>query len=134
MRARVRVLRGEGELMRLFAFVVALFAAGAAYAEPVTYTIDPTHTQVSFSVNRFGFNNVLGRFDGATGQIVLDEQSPVNSSVRATIQTGGVTLGDATRDEHVRGEFWLNAAQFPTIEFRSTSVRLIGERRAEVTG
>lgn len=120
--------------MRALTFIAAMFAASAAYAEPVTYTIDPAHTQVSFSVNRFGFNNVLGRFDGATGEIVLDEANPANSSVRATIQTGGVALGDATRDEHVRSPHWLNVAQFPTIVFRSTSVRLIDERRAEVRG
>lgn len=120
--------------MRTLAFLIAVVAAGAAYAEPVTYRIDPAHTQVSFSINRFGFNNVLGRFDGATGEIVLDEANPANSSVQAVIQTGGVTLGDALRDEHVRGAHWLNTAQFPTISFRSTSVRLLGEHRAEVSG
>lgn len=120
--------------MRIFAALAVLFAASTATAEPVAYRIDPAHTQVSFSIDRFGFNNVLGRFDGAAGEIVLDEANPANSSVRAVIQTGGVTLGDATRDEHVRGPHWLNTTQFTTIEFRSTSVRLTGEHRAEVTG
>jgi polyisoprenoid-binding protein YceI len=120
--------------MRAFAFVMVLLAAGGAYAQPVTYTLDPAHTQITFSVNRFGFNNVIGRFDGATGKVVLDEARPANSSVRATVQTGRVTLGDPTRDMHVRSSVWLNAAMFPTIEFRSTSVRMTGERRAEVTG
>jgi polyisoprenoid-binding protein YceI len=45
-----------------------------------------------------------------------------------------VDSGNDTRDGHLRGERWLNAAQFPTIEFRSTSVRLTGERTAEVAG
>jgi len=120
--------------MRTLIVLIALCAAGAAYAEPVTYRIDPAHTQVSFSINRFGFNNVLGRFDGAQGTIVLDEAAPENSSVQAVIQTGGVTLGDPTRDQHVREAHWLNTAEFPTITFTSTSVRLLGEHRAEVTG
>jgi len=120
--------------MRAIAFAVALFAASTAAAEPVVYTLDPAHTQVAFSIERMGFNRVLGRFDSVSGEMTLDEANPQNSSVRATIQIGSVSTGDATRDEHLRSPRWLNAAGFPTMEFRSTSVRLTGERRAEVTG
>jgi polyisoprenoid-binding protein YceI len=112
----------------------ALFAAGAAQAEPVTYTLDPAHTQVAFSIDRFGFNRVLGQFDTVEGQLILDEANPANSSVRATVQIASVSSGNATRDEHLRGARWLNAEQFTTMSFESTSVRLISDTRAEVTG
>lgn len=120
--------------MRALIIAAALAASGAAYAEPVNYTLDPAHTQVAFSIDRFGFNRVLGRFENVTGTMVIDEENPVNSSVTATIQVASVDSSNDTRDEHIRGERWLNAAQFPTIEFRSTAVRLTGERTAEVTG
>ena len=118
--------------MRAFVFAAAVFAAGAAYAEPVAYVLDPAHTQVGFSIDRFGFNRVLGRFEDVTGEIVLDEANPANSSVRAVVQIASVDSGSDTRDGHLRGERWLNAAQNPTMEFRSTSVRRTGERTAEV--
>jgi polyisoprenoid-binding protein YceI len=120
--------------MRALFFAAALFAASAAYAEPVTYTLDAAHTQVGFSIDRFGFNRVLARFDQVTGVVVLDEANPANSTVQATMQLANLTSGDATRDQHLREPRWLNAPQFPTIEFRSTSVRLTGDRTAEVTG
>jgi len=120
--------------MRALIIAAALAASGAAYAEPVNYTLDSAHTQVAFSIDRFGFNHVLGRFENVTGTMVIDEANPANSSVSATIQVASVDSSNDTRDEHIRGERWLNAAQFPTIEFRSTSVRLTGERTAEVTG
>ena len=120
--------------MRALLFAAALFAAGAAQAEPVTYALDPAHTQVAFSIDRFGFNRVLGRFDTISGELILDQANPANSSVRATVQIASVDSGNDTRDEHLRGERWLNAAQFPTMEFRSTAVRTTGERTAEVTG
>jgi polyisoprenoid-binding protein YceI len=113
---------------------VALFAAGAAHAEPVTYALDPAHTQVAFSIDRFGFNRVLGQFDTVEGQLILDEANPANSSVRATVQIASVSSGNATRDEHLRGARWFNAEQFATMSFESTSVRLISDTRAEVTG
>ena len=120
--------------MRALIVAAALAASGAAYAEPVAYTLDPAHTQVAFSIERFGFNRVLGRFENVTGEMVIDEANPANSSVHATIQVGSVDTGNDTRDEHLRGERWLNATANPTIDFRSTAVRLTGEHTAEVTG
>jgi polyisoprenoid-binding protein YceI len=117
----------------LFA-AAALFVSTAANAEPVTYTLDPAHTQVAFSIDRFGFNRVLGRFEDVSGELTLDEANPANSSVRATIQVASIDTGSDTRDGHLREPRWLNAAQFPTMEFRSTQVRLTGERTAQVTG
>lgn len=120
--------------MRALIFAAAVFAAGAAHAEPVTYALDPAHTQVAFSIDRFGFNRVLGQFDTVEGELILDEADPDNSSVRAVVQIASISAGNATRDEHLRGARWLNAEQFPTMTFESTSVRLISETRAEVTG
>ena len=101
---------------------------------PVTYTIDPVHTQVAFSVDRFGLNRVIGAFNVAGGEIVLDEAHPERSSVRATIQVSSLTTNNPERDGFLRGQFWLRAEAFPTMEFRSTAVRLTGPQTAEVTG
>jgi len=120
--------------MRALIFVAMFAFAGAAYAEPVTYTLDPAHTQVGFSIDRFGFNNVLGRFDQVSGEVVLDETHPQRLSVHAIVQMTSVSTGNDTRDGHLRGEHWLNVAQFATMEFQSRTVRLVREHAADVTG
>lgn len=122
--------------MRALLIAAAMFAAVAstAHAQPVRYEIDPAHTQVAFRIDRFGFNSVLGQFDQISGEIIIDQSNPAQSSVNAVIQVASVSSGNATRDEHLREPRWLNAAQFPTIEFRSTNVRLIDATTAEVTG
>lgn len=119
--------------MRSLFFALALFTAGAAHAED-RFTLDPAHTQTAFSIDRMGFNRVLGRFDAVAGEVVLDQAAPERSSVTATIQTASLTSGNATRDEHLKSDRWLNVAQFPTMEFRSTAVRIIEPNHAEVVG
>lgn len=120
--------------MRALLLAFALLATtGAAHAED-RFTLDPAHTQVAFSFDRFGFTRVLGRFDAATGEVVLDQTTPANSSVHAVVQVASVTTGNEARDGHLLSDRWFNAAQFPTMEFTSTSVRLLGEHRAEVVG
>lgn len=119
-------------MMRALIFAAALFAAGAAQAQE-RLELDPAHTQVGFTINRFGFNNVLARFETVAGEVVIDEANPQNSSVTATVQMASVSAGDATRDSHLR-ERWLKTAEFPTMQYQSTSVRVIDATHAEVTG
>lgn len=117
------------------AFVTVLLAASAvpAIAQDV-YDIDSSHTQVVFSVDRFGFTTIFGSFMESGGTITLDADNPENSAVSAHVETGTVFVGHPTRDEHVAGAFWLNAAEHPQISFESSSVVLTGENTAEVTG
>ncbi|MEZ6023658.1 MAG: YceI family protein [Hyphomonadaceae bacterium] len=112
----------------------ALAQPEAAAAGAQRFVLDPAHTQAAFSVGRFGYNHVLGRFDTISGEVMLDQANPERSSVTATIQTASISTGNDTRNEHLRGANWFNAAEFPTMEFRSTAVTRTGENTADVTG
>lgn len=118
----------------LVAALLLLSAPLAQAQAPGRFVLDPSHTQVAFSIDRFGFNKVLGRFEKVTGEVTLDQANPARSSVNATIETASISAGDATRDEHLRGERWLDVARYPTMTFRSTSVRPTGPTSAEVVG
>lgn len=100
-----------------------------------TYEIDPSHTQVVFEVERFGFNRVIGTFGRTEGTLMLDMENPANSSVTATVHADTLWSGDATRDEHLRGEHWFDIANNPAITFTSTMVEPGDEENtASVTG
>ncbi len=113
---------------------IALFGPfGGALAADI-YEIDPTHTHVQFSIERFGFNDVIGFFPGVKGAVTLDSENPEASQVEAEIHVASLVSGDPTRNDHVKGEFWLNAAEFPMITFLSTAVILEADETAEVIG
>lgn len=131
-------------LQRLAGFLLAaalaacvtpdLAQAQSSASQTQQYALDPAHTQVTFSVSRFGFTHIFGRFDAVAGELNLDQAHPENSRVEATIQTASISSGDATRDEHLRSARWFDAAQFPTMQFHSTSVRRTGDQSAEIDG
>lgn len=118
----------------VFVFSAVLLGAPAAFAAPEKCVIDPAHTQVEFSIDRFGFNRVVGRFDAVAGEVTLDQTAPGASGVVATIQTASISTGNAERDAHLKGPNWLKTDQFPTMTFRSTGVTTDGANRAHVTG
>lgn len=118
-----------------FVASTVLAAAAATSAEAADrYVIDAAHSTVQFSVERFGFNQIIGSFGDVSGAVVLDSDAPQKSAVEATIGAASLYSGDAERDGHVSGPRWLNAAANPSIVFKSTNVTLRGEHEATVTG
>lgn len=124
MRADLTVLAGV---------IGALSAPGVAMAGD-DYVIDPSHSVVQFSVNRFGFASILGQVRDFEGTVSLDEGAPDKSAVSVVLKTGSIESGDPMRDEHLKGERWFDAAKYPTIEFRSTGVAAVNGNVADVAG
>lgn len=99
-----------------------------------TYTFDPTHTNITWFANHFGFSNPSGRFGIKSGTLTLDETAPEKSNVDVTIDVAGLTTGIEKFDEHLKSADFLDTAQFPLATFKSTKVELKDKENAIVTG
>lgn len=118
----------------LIASAFALVSA-SAFAAPVSYKIDPTHTDVIVSWNHFGFSNPSAHLGQADGTIVFDEANPSASSVEVTLPLTGLNSHVTKFDEHLRSDDFLDAAKFTTITFKSTKVeKAAGDKAYTVTG
>ncbi len=98
-----------------------------------TYTLDPSHSHVSFSARHLMVTKVRGRFPVTDGRLVIAEE-PTESSVEATIDVGALDSGDPKRDEHLRSADFFDASQYPTIQFRSTKVTDKGDGEFTLEG
>ena len=115
------------------ATALSLFAATAA-AAPVTYEIDPNHTDVIASWSHFGFSNPVAHFGQVDGTIVHDAANVGASSVEVTIPLAGLDSHVAKFDTHLRSADFFEAEKYPTITFKSTRVEAAGKDRLKVTG
>jgi len=90
-----------------------------------TWSIDPAHSDVSFSVRHMMVSKVKGRFGTFSGTIVTAED-PAQSSVTAEIDLNSIDTNNAQRDEHIRSRDFFEVEKYPTMTFTSTSVRSDG--------
>ena len=121
--------------MRKTLLVAALFAlAGSAFAAPVSYRIDPNHTNVLASWNHFGFSNPSINFGEADGTIVYDADKVSASTVQVTLPLSGLSALATDFFDHLTSADWFDAAQFPAATFKSTRVEAAGEGKLRVTG
>jgi polyisoprenoid-binding protein YceI len=95
------------------------------------YALDTAHTSVIFGISHMGFSYTYGRFNKVAGKYALDESNPAASSFELTIDAASIDTNDAKRDGHLRGADFLSAAEFPTLEFKSTSVTAEKNERGE---
>ena len=109
-------------------------ASTAAFADPVRYTIDPSHTDVIAQWSHFGFSNPTAHFGQAEGTIVYDADDVAASSVEVTLPLAGMNSYTAKFDEHLRSADFFEVAAFPVATFKSTRVEAAGEGKLKVTG
>ena len=90
-----------------------------------TWTIDPVHSEVGFSVRHMMVSKVRGRFTEFSGEIVTGETA-TGSSVTAEITMGSIVTGNEQRDQHIRSADFFEVESYPTMSYRSTGVRADG--------
>ena len=115
------------------AVALSLFAA-SAFAAPVTYKIDPNHTNVLASWSHFGFSHPSINFGQADGSIAYDAENVSKSSVQVTLPLKGLSGLAEDFYDHLTSADWFDAAKFPNATFKSTRIESIGEGKLKVTG
>jgi len=91
-----------------------------------TWTLDPTHSDITFSVRHLAISKVRGSFEKFDVTVVTAE-NPLDSTVKATIDVASVNTNQADRDGHLRTSDFFAIDEFPTMEFVSTGIRTEGD-------
>lgn len=118
----------------LLSVSLACFALlGSAAFAADNYVYDPIHSSVSFKARHLDISWIHGRFNDVEGKFSLDRQDPTKSTFELTIKADSVDTANKARDEHLRQPDYFDTKQFPTITFKSTSVKAV-DGGYEVTG
>jgi polyisoprenoid-binding protein YceI len=99
-----------------------------------TYTIDPDHSTIGFSVRHAMISNVRGRFERFEGLLKLDGAEPSRSEAYVSVQTDSLDTGVADRDAHLAGPDFFDSATYPLMAFRSTGITPLGDDEFQLLG
>ncbi len=98
-----------------------------------TWTVDPGHSSVEFSVKHMGIANVRGKFTEFEGTLEMQEELAA-SRARGSVKVASIDTGEAQRDEHLRSPDFFDVEEFPEITFESTRVEAVDEESSRVYG
>ncbi len=113
--------------------------AQTASHEPATikagsYAVEPSHTQVGFTLLHLGFSYYSGVFSNVSGTLRLDPSRPSASKLEVSIPIDSVSTTSAKLDGELKGPEWFDAARYPAATFTSTRVTPMGKDAARVDG
>ncbi len=111
--------------MKLFSlFFATLFfvAFTLTNEEPSSWSIDNSHSSISFKVRHLGISNVRGEFLTYDADITMDGDDLSSLAVNATIETASIDTGNERRDGHLRSDDFFGSEEFPSLTFVSTGV------------
>ncbi len=100
----------------------------------MSWQIDPSHSEINFTVRHMMISNVRGRFERFTGTVDLDPDAPENTKVDIQIEADSISTRDPKRDGHLKSPDFLNAEKYPYLRFKSTRVDVVDASHARLTG
>lgn len=117
-------------LMALLA--LGLFSASHSFAD--TWSVDPVHSNVIFSVKHLMVSTVKGTFDKFEGQAVAADSTLEDLQLEATIDASSINTRNTDRDNHLRSADFFDAANYPAITFKSKRAERVAPGKLKLTG
>ena len=93
--------------------------------KPGTWVMDPSHSEVGFSVRHMMISKVRGAF-GVKSATIIAPENPLEVSVVAQVDATSLDTKDEGRDTHLRSGDFFDVEVYPTLNFVSTGVRIEG--------
>lgn len=121
-------------IMKKLLFSIALLAISVAAKSQTTWNVDPTHTNVKFSVSHLVITEVEGNFKAFDGKVVTKEADFNNASVEFSVDVNSIDTDNGDRDQHLKGDDFFNSDKYPNMIFKSTSFKKINDKKYVLTG
>ena len=121
------------QLLNTFVGATLFVSAAAASAEPVSYTIDSTHTDVVAESRHFGTSTTRTRFAGKSGTVTIDTAAKTGKA-NITIDMTSMMSGVPKLDDHLKNISFFDAAGYPEATFVSTGFTFAGDKVSEISG
>ncbi|MCG8415323.1 MAG: YceI family protein [Pseudomonadales bacterium] len=85
------------------------------------YTLDTDHAALLFKLNHLGFSTFLGRFETFDATLDFDPEDIENANLEVIVDMSSINVNLPEFEEELRGDDWLDVANYPQAVYRTTS-------------
>lgn len=98
------------------------------------WALDPTHSQIEFTVRHMMFAKVKGAFNSFRAEIEADPEDLTTADVTFTIDASSVDTNNEDRDNHLRSADFFDVENYPNLVFVAKKIAKTGDGVYDVTG
>jgi polyisoprenoid-binding protein YceI len=118
---------------RVILAVVAASACSGAFAQELSYTLDPAHTYPSFEADHFGISKWRGKMDKTAGTLTFDKASG-KGTVDVTIDLSSIDFGMDKLNEWARSGEFFDVTKYPQATYKGKLSGLTGHAAGHAVG
>jgi polyisoprenoid-binding protein YceI len=110
-----------------------IFFSTALFAQ-TKWNVDNVHSSVKFIVTHLVISEVEGSFKKFNGSISSPGADFTNAAVDFAVDINSISTDNDTRDNHLKSDDFFNAAQYPSMTFKSTSFKKVADNKYKLAG
>ena len=88
-----------------------------------TWGLDAAHARLGFSTTHMGVSEANGQFDKFDVKISASKEDFSDAVIELTAEAKSINTGLSMRDDHLRAADFFDVEKYPTISFKSSSVK-----------
>jgi polyisoprenoid-binding protein YceI len=115
----------------LLAAVVVVFSSFKAVEN---WKVEKGHSRLGFAVTHLGISDINGSFKNFDVTIQSAKPDFSDAVIDVTADVASINTEIESRDKHLKGEDFFDAAKYPTLTFKSTGIKAVGKNKFKVTG
>lgn len=120
--------------MKKLTFILTLLILPMSVFAQDTWVEDPAHSKLGFTVTHLGIADVPGYFGEYDVTIEASEEDFSDAQVELTVQTASIDTRVEKRNNHLKSADFFNVEKYPTMTFKSTDIKEVGDDKYELTG
>lgn len=101
---------------------------------PGSWTLDPVHSNLEFSVSMFGISDIKGSFKMKESKITAPKDDFTDAVVTMVADAASINTGEPERDKHLKTADFFDVAKYPDVTFKSSSFKKVDAKNYKVTG
>lgn len=117
--------------MILMLFMIA--ASATSFAQ-ISWKSDPMHSRLGFKVIHLGVSDISGAFNKFDATVAYSKPDMSDAVITLNADVNSINTAVEMRDTHLKSADFFDAAKYPNLTFKSTSIKSAGKDKFQVTG
>lgn len=120
--------------MKKTALILSLVFLSLGVFAQTQWKVDPMHSRLGFSITHLGISDVDGHF-GEFEVIITSSKADFSDAVVAlTGKTNSIDTRVEKRNNHLKSPDFFDVEKYPTMTYKSTSIKKAGKNKYKLTG
>lgn len=122
--------------MKKITLVITIMMASmvSTFAQSSTWAFDKAHTKIQFNIDHMVISEVSGLFHSYKGTIVSSKDDFADATIEFSIDVNSIDTDNENRDGDLKSANFFDAAKYPKITFKSSSMKKIADGKYKLIG